>query len=46
MIYAINLSNRLGIDIATAVLRKIKESIEIYPIEKIKGNYRKYTEIR
>ena len=43
--YALNLSNRLGIDVSEAVIEKIKENEKKYPIEKIKGDYKKYSEI-
>ena len=43
--YALNLSNRLGIDVSKAVLNKIKENEQKYPIDKIKGDYKKYSEI-
>lgn len=43
--YAFALSNRLDIDVSEAIFNKIKENKRKYPIDKIKGKYRKYSEI-
>lgn len=43
--YAFALSNRLGIDISETLLEKIKDNEKKYPVNKIKGQYKKYTEI-
>ncbi len=42
MIYAIRLSDRLGIDLETAVDNKININEEKYPIELVKGDATKY----
>ena len=44
--YAFNLSNILDIDVSQASFDKIKENKEKYPVDKIKGKYKKYSEIR
>jgi dCTP diphosphatase len=44
--YALNLSSRLNIDLSAAVLEKIKENEHKYPVEKVKGNYKKYSKIK
>ena len=44
--YALNLSSRLEIDLSAAVLETIKENEHKYPVEKVKGNYRKYSKIK
>jgi NTP pyrophosphatase (non-canonical NTP hydrolase) len=44
--YTLNLSSRLEIDLSAAVLEKIKENEHKYPVEKVKGNYRKYSKIK
>jgi len=43
--YALALSNRLGIDISEALLDKMRDNEKKYPINKIKGHYKKYNEI-
>ncbi|HSI45459.1 MAG TPA: nucleotide pyrophosphohydrolase [Methylophilus sp.] len=40
--YLILLADKLGIDIYTAVEQKFKKNEEKYPIEKVKGNSKKY----
>ena len=44
--YAFALSNRLEIDITETLRKKIKDNEKKYPINKIKGHYKKYSEIR
>jgi dCTP diphosphatase len=44
--YSLALSNRLGIDISTCLLDKIKDNERKYPVSKVKGNYKKYSEIK
>jgi NTP pyrophosphatase (non-canonical NTP hydrolase) len=44
LIYAIMFSQKMNIDIADAVLRKIKLNELKYPQEKSKGSNKKYTE--
>ena len=45
IIYCLNFADTTKIDISEAVKRKIEENKKKYPVEKIKGNYKKYTEI-
>jgi len=45
MIYCISLANALNIDIAQAVMKKIEINESKYPVERVKGDYRKYTEL-
>ena len=45
VIYTLLLSNKLGIDLEKAILEKIKKNEEKYPIELVKGNYKKYREL-
>ena len=40
--YLILLADKLGVDIPTAIEQKIKKNEEKYPIEKVKGNSKKY----
>ncbi len=44
-IYLMLLANELGVDLEKAVLRKIKKNEERYPVNAVKGRYRKYTEL-
>ncbi len=46
ILYSLNLSSRLNIDITKALLEKIDENKRKYPVDKVKGNYKKYTEIK
>ena len=43
--YAFTLSNRLDIDVSEAIFDKINENEKKYPVDKIKGKYKKYSEI-
>lgn len=43
--YCLNMADIIGVDLSDAVKKKVKQNSEKYPIEKIKGNYRKYTEL-
>lgn len=45
LIYCLSLANVLDLDLATAVLKKIKKNESKYPIDQVKGNYKKYTEL-
>lgn len=45
LIFALLLSERLGIDPTDAVIEKIEENEKKYPVEKARGNARKYTEL-
>ena len=45
VIYCLSLSNSADIDLSQAITTKIKKNIAKYPIDKIKGKYKKYTEI-
>ena len=44
--YAFTLSNRLDIDVSKAIFNKINENKRKYPVDKIKGKYRKYSVIQ
>ena len=43
--YLLVLSNDLEIDLADAMKRKIEKNEAKYPVEKSKGNHKKYTEL-
>lgn len=45
LIYCLSLANATNIDIARAVSAKIEKNKEKYPIDAVKGDYRKYTEL-
>lgn len=45
VIYCIYLADALGADLAEAVSRKIDEDARKYPIDKSRGNARKYTDL-
>jgi len=45
MIYCVSLANVLDIDIGQAVFQKIAKNEGKYPVDRIKGNYRKYKEL-
>ena len=44
-IYCIYLADALDIDLAAAVSSKIAANAEKYPVEKSRGNSKKYTEL-
>jgi len=46
MVYCISLANSTGIDISEAISSKIEKNVSKYPIEKVKGNYKKYTDLK
>ena len=45
MIYCLSLANTLGLDVSTIVKNKIRLNSEKYPVEKVKGNAKKYDEL-
>lgn len=45
LIYSIFLADALGIDIAEAIVGKLRKNGEKYPVEKARGTSRKYTEL-
>ena len=45
MIYLLSLSDRYGVDLATAVRRKVGENAGRYPSDLVRGKAIKYTEI-
>lgn len=45
LIYCLNFSDVTKIDIAEVVKKKIEDNKRKYPVEKIKGNYKKYNEL-
>ena len=45
LVYVIYLSNKLEFDISEIISDKMKENKKKYPVEKIRGKYKKYTEI-
>jgi dCTP diphosphatase len=44
MVYLINLSSKFGINPVDAALSKMELNAKKYPVEKAKGNMKKYTE--
>ncbi len=46
MILCLNMCNTLGIDLSQAIVEKIEKNKAKYPAELVKGNYRKYTQIK
>ena len=45
IIYCLSLSNAIDIDVSQAISEKIDKNSAKYPVDKIKGDYKKYTEI-
>lgn len=43
-IFTVRLADRMGIDLADLVERKIKLNEQKYPVEKVRGSSKKYTE--
>ena len=44
-VYCLSMANSLNIDISDAIVEKIQKNMKKYPIDKVKGNYKKYTGI-
>ena len=45
LIYCINIADKANFDIPEIIADKLKKNDEKYPVEKAKGNSRKYTEL-
>ncbi|MFZ7131780.1 MAG: nucleotide pyrophosphohydrolase [Eubacteriales bacterium] len=45
IIYALNLSNKLGFNPVDAACQKLKQNEIKYPVDKAKGNSKKYTDL-
>jgi dCTP diphosphatase len=45
LLYLVRLSDKLGIDPVAAANRKLLANAEKYPVDKARGNSRKYTEL-
>ena len=45
IIYLVNLSDKLNIDLLKAARMKIEKNRKKYPVTKAKGNYKKYSEL-
>lgn len=45
LLYAILMSDAVGIDLVEAAHKKIEKNAQKYPVDKAKGNSRKYTEL-
>ncbi|MBA7471532.1 hypothetical protein ES707_06838 [subsurface metagenome] len=46
MILCLNMVNTLKIDLSQAIVEKIEKNKAKYPAELVKGNYRKYTQLK
>ena len=46
MILCLNMANVLDVDVSQAIAEKIDKNKAKYPVELVKGNYRKYTELK
>ncbi len=46
MILCLNMCNTLGIDLSQAIVEKIEKNKAKYPAELVRGNYRKYTQLK
>jgi dCTP diphosphatase len=44
-VYMLRIVNKTEIDLEAAVLKKLKKNIEKYPVEKSKGNSKKYNDL-
>jgi NTP pyrophosphatase (non-canonical NTP hydrolase) len=45
-LYLIRLADKLGVDIADAVEKKIEKNGSKYPVDRVKGSSKKYTEYK
>ena len=46
MILCLNMCNTMGIDLSQAIVEKIEKNKAKYPAELVRGNYRKYTQLK
>lgn len=46
MILCLNMANTLDIDLSQAIVEKIEKNKAKYPAEQVRGNYRKYTQLK
>ncbi len=46
MILCLNMANTLDIDLSQAIAEKIEKNKAKYPAELVRGNYRKYTQLK
>ncbi len=46
MILCLNMANTLDIELSKAIVEKIEKNKAKYPAELVRGNYRKYTELK
>lgn len=44
LLYLVRLSDRLGLDLKEAALRKLEKNAQKYPADRVRGNARKYSE--
>jgi dCTP diphosphatase len=45
LLYLVRLGDQLGIDLVAAAQRKLAKNAQKYPVEKSRGNNKKYTEL-
>ena len=45
VVYCLNMSDTVGVDLSEAIIEKLRKNSEKYPVEKARGNAKKYTEI-
>ncbi len=43
--YCLSFADVAGIDVSESLKKKIEKNDKKYPVEKVKGNYKKYTEL-
>ncbi|MFC1845971.1 nucleotide pyrophosphohydrolase [Chloroflexota bacterium] len=46
MVYCLSLANSLNIDVSQAIIEKLRKNEVKYPVNLVKGEYRKYTELK
>ena len=46
VILCLNMCNTLGIDLSQAIVEKIEKNKAKYPADLVRGNYRKYTQLK
>ncbi|MCC6708047.1 MAG: nucleotide pyrophosphohydrolase [Gammaproteobacteria bacterium] len=45
LLYLVRLADKLNIDLIQAAMRKIERNAEKYPVDKVRGSSKKYTEL-
>ena len=46
VLYCLSMADALDIDLSDAIVKKVERNSEKYPVDQVKGNYVKYSELK